>query len=195
MENAIGTTPGVKIGETLFKLRDYTPIPLIILVLLFAKPNIVSTTVGTLIIVAGELFRIYSVSFIGSISRTRKDQTGAKLVTEGPFSWMRNPLYVGNFFICMGFAIFSAHALIIVLTAALFAFQYYYIVLYEENLLTQVFSAEYADYKIRVPAWVPKSLPKIEEITIPTELGKALRSERRTLLAIVALLALILATV
>ncbi|MGE0172323.1 MAG: isoprenylcysteine carboxylmethyltransferase family protein [Oligoflexales bacterium] len=188
------TTPGVKIGETLFKLRDYTPIPLIILVLFVAKPNIVTATLGTLLIVWGELFRIYSVSFIGSISRTRKDQTGSKLVTEGPFSWMRNPLYVGNFFICIGFAVFSANIFVMVLTALLFGFQYYYIVMYEENLLTQVFNGEYAEYKTRVPAWFPRRFPKVEEITIPTDLGKALKSERRTLLTIVSLLGLILAT-
>src|SRR3989338_4039911 len=99
---------GSDIGEKLFRARDYTPVPFLILALLFEQPKVGFVALGCFFIVFGELIRIYSVSFIGGISRTRKGSLGAKLVTEGAFSIVRNPLYVGNFFIILGVCLFSS---------------------------------------------------------------------------------------
>ena len=95
-------TQSSSLGETFFKYRDYTPIPLILIVLFVAKPSVFTATLGTIVLTFGELFRIYSVAFIGSISRTRKESLGNQLITSGPFKWVRNPLYLGNFFIVFG---------------------------------------------------------------------------------------------
>jgi protein-S-isoprenylcysteine O-methyltransferase Ste14 len=175
-------------------LRDYTPIPLIVLLLFLSYPTIWSATLGLILIVAGELLRIYSVSFIGSISRTRKERTGGKLITEGPFGYVRNPLYVGNFFICLGFAVYGSSWIVIALTVLLFAIQYFFIVKYEENLLAKVFGPEYDEYRRTVPAWFPMRMPRIEEIDNPPALGKALKSEKKTLMSITLLIALLVVT-
>ncbi len=179
-------------GSMLFQWRDYTPIPLILLALFFNGPTVLSATLGCISIAFGELFRIYSVAFIGGISRTRKGSLGGALVQEGPFAWVRNPLYVGNFFIAMGFAIFSGSFLVILLTGLLFAMQYHFIVQYEEGLLLKRFGESYLQYKYTVPPWIPASLPKCEDIPSPPVLGAALRSERRTLSAIVGILLLLI---
>jgi protein-S-isoprenylcysteine O-methyltransferase Ste14 len=181
--------PVAEIGEKLFQWRDYTPIPLIIVLLFAARPNAASATVGTLIIVFGELIRIYSVAFIGSVSRTRNVATvGGGLITSGPFAVVRNPLYVGNFFICFGIAVFSGKPWLVVLTALLFGLQYYAIVRHEERLLVSRFGRDYEAYMGAVPAWVPASLPALESIEWPASFSPALRSERRTLTAIFAIL-------
>lgn len=184
----------VEIGQKLFEWRDYTPIPLILLVLFTAEPSVRSATLGTLLAIAGELVRVYSVAFIGSISRTRNtSSTGSGLITRGPFSWVRNPLYVGNFFITFGMAVFSGISWVMVLTVLLFAFQYYAIVKYEEKLLTERFGAEYEAYMKTTPAWFPSRLPSLEGLEWPDTFTPALRSERRTLTAIgIMLLALVL---
>jgi len=184
----------VEIGEKLFEWRDYTPIPLIVLVLFCAEPSVRSATAGTLLAIAGELLRIYSVAFIGSISRTRNtSSTGSGLITRGPFSWVRNPLYVGNFMISFGMSVFSGVSWLMVLTVALFAFQYYAIVKYEEKLLTERFGAEYEAFMKTTPAWFPSRLPSLESLEWPDTFTPALRSERRTLAAIgIMLLALVL---
>jgi protein-S-isoprenylcysteine O-methyltransferase Ste14 len=134
------------------------------------------------------------VAFIGSVSRTRNTSTtGGNLITTGPFSYVRNPLYVGNFFITLGVAVFGGVAWLIALTVLAFGFQYFCIVKYEEKLLVGRFGKEYQDYMSTVPAWVPARLPSLETIEWPTTFSPALRSERRTLSAIVViLLALVL---
>ncbi|MBM4252857.1 MAG: isoprenylcysteine carboxylmethyltransferase family protein [Deltaproteobacteria bacterium] len=177
------------IGERLFEWRDYTPIPLIALVLFACEPSVKSAVLGTLIVVLGELVRIYSVAFIGSVSRTRNVETaGSALITSGPFSYVRNPLYVGNFLITVGLAVFSGVGWIVFVAAALFGFQYYCIVKHEERLLVGRFGTAYEEYMTQVPPWVPTKWPTLENLEWPTTFSPALKSERRTLLAIAFML-------
>lgn len=179
----------VDLGERFFEWRDYTPIPLIVLVLFACEPTVRTAVLGTLLTVAGELIRIYSVAFIGSVSRTRNVETaGAALITGGPFAFVRNPLYVGNFFITLGLAVFGGVTWIICLAAFLFSFQYYCIVKHEERLLVGRFGQAYEDYMTVVPAWIPTKWPTLETIEWPTNFSPALRSERRTLLTIAFML-------
>ena len=191
MNNVEQTDSTVQIGKWFFKYRDYTPIPLIIILLIWSEPTVLSATLGVLAICFGELFRIYSVSFIGTISRTRSDSTGQKLVDSGPFAIVRNPLYVGNFFVSIGFAVFSGEFWIVVLTALLFAVQYYYIVKYEEANLMKIFGETYHDYRSRVPAFIPRMFPKLEAVQWPVEYSHAIKSEKSTLTTIFALLGLL----
>ena len=185
------TTTDQSLGHTLFKYRDYTPVPLVLLLLIVADPSVFSATLGTCLVIFGELIRIYSVAFIGSISRTRKESLGDNLITKGPFALVRNPLYVGNFFITFGIGIFSGHLWFAVLAAAFFYFQYNHIVAYEEGLLERKFGKEFRAYKDEVPAWVPKAVPRLEEMEWPDSYTTALKSETRTLTAIGAALLLL----
>jgi protein-S-isoprenylcysteine O-methyltransferase Ste14 len=181
----------VEIGEWFFRFRDYTPIPLIILLLIYGQPTVMTATLGLFLITMGELFRIYSVGFIGTVSRTRSDSTGARLITSGPFAYVRNPLYIGNFGITAGFGLYGGVVWIFLLTVFLFWLQYFFIVSYEENLLNDKFGEEYDLYKQRVPRWLPEALPKLEEILWPDTFSPALKSEKRTLTTIFVLIFLL----
>lgn len=183
---------GSDIGEKLFRARDYTPVPFLLLALFFERPKVGCVALGCFLIVLGELIRLYSVSFIGGISRTRKGSLGAKLVTEGAFALVRNPLYIGNFFIILGVCLFSSVPWLIVLGVSFFVAQYYFIVQYEEGLLEERFGEEYHSYKMSVPAWIPKSLPNLEEIKWPESFSPAIRSEKRTFTAIAVVLVLLI---
>ena len=181
-----------EIGEKLFRARDYTPIPFLILALLFERPKVTGVALGCLLIVFGELIRIYSVSFIGGISRTRKGSLGEKLVNDGAFAIVRNPLYVGNFFIILGVSLFSSVPWLIFLGVSFFICQYYFIVQYEEALLEERFGEEFFMYKEAVPAWIPKQVPDLDEIQWPLSFSPALRSEKRTFTAILVVLLLLI---
>ncbi len=184
-------TGEIGIGAKFFRYRDYTPLPLILMFLLFEKVSVLSAVLGILTIGFGELIRIYSVAFIGSISRTRKNRTGGRLIQEGPFSYVRNPLYVGNFLITTGIAIFTGNFFLIILAAVLFAVQYYYIVKYEEDLLLKTFGDEYVQYANNVPPWIPDRRVVLDEIAWPDTFAPAIRSESKTLMAIFAMVGLL----
>ena len=112
---------------------------------------------------------------------------------EGPFQWVRNPLYVGNFFIAFGFSLFSGKLWFVLLMVIAFAVQYYFIVLYEETRLAEVFGEEYLDYQTRVPAWVPRRIPPLEDWKAPGDgYTKSIKSERRTFMSIGAMFLVLL---
>lgn len=182
----------LEIGERLFQLRDYTPVPLILLMWVVAKPTVLSATLGMLVITAGELIRLYAVSFIGGVSRTRTSSTNQHLVTDGAFSIVRNPLYVGNFLITTGIALYTGQPWLVLLAAALFGFQYYYVVIYEESLLTKKFGDEYESYKKQVPPWIPTKVPQLAELPWPETFGPAIKSEKRTATAIAIVLLILM---
>ena len=186
--------PGlIAIGEKLFQWRDYTPLPLIVVLLLIAEPTATSATLGLFCIIFGELIRLYGVSFIGAVSRTRSHSVGQKLVTGGPFRYVRNPLYVGNFFLSTGISIYGGVGWFVLFAMAMTAFQYHCIVQFEEKLLGDIFGDEYKEYCTTVPRWLPKKMPSLDNIEWPRDVGIAFRSERKTFAAIaVMVLALML---
>ena len=172
-------------GEVLFKWRDYTPIPLILVALIFAKPTVLSLLGGFFVSLVGELFRLYSVAYIGTISRTRSYSNG-KLIQSGPFSGLRNPLYLGNLIICVGIGLSTLNPLVLGLIVALFYAQYIPIVAWEERKLTNIFGPEYLAYQALVPQrWFPslRCLVSAKFWQKPEDWAPAWKSEKRTLLA------------
>src|SRR5512135_203092 len=95
------------IASNFFKYRSYTPIPFVILMLLFAYPNIWSLILGFILALSGELLRLWGVSWAGSETRTTGAVGGSYLIISGPFSHLRNPLYLGNILMYTGLGIMS----------------------------------------------------------------------------------------
>src|SRR5690606_2311107 len=91
----------------IFKYRSYTPIPFVIVMLLFENANIWSLVIGFLIALSGEAFRLWGVSWAGSETRTTGTVGGTFLIISGPFAHVRNPLYVGNILMYTGLGIMS----------------------------------------------------------------------------------------
>lgn len=177
-----------RMGELLFKLRDYTPIPIVILALLFARPSLASLAGGLLVALLGEAARTYGVAFIGSISRTRSYSNG-ELVREGPFALLRNPLYFGNLVLSLGLAIMSGVIWLPFVVIVFFYGQYIPIVAWEERKLKNIFGDAYARYQTEVPnRWFPslRVLLKGGWYRAPDTWAPALKSEKRTLTAVFA---------
>lgn len=175
-----------KAGEILFRLRDYTPIPIIVLAILFATPTWLSLSVGALVAIVGELLRTYGVAYIGTISRTRSYSNG-QLVQEGPFALLRNPLYFGNLVLSVGLSLMSNVAWLPFLVIVVFYAQYVPVVAWEEKKLTNIFGDSYRKYCETVPnRWFP-SLGRIKATSLyaaPQSWGPAFKSEKRTLTSV-----------
>ena len=110
---------------------------------------------GIALVAAGESLRLWAVRHIGVISRTRSDRLGP-LVATGPFGHIRNPLYVGNVALWVGFALSAHLPSVAALIAVVMAVEYHAIVRWEEALLSARRGEEYRAYMTRVPRWVPR---------------------------------------
>lgn len=179
----------LKIGEFLFKFRDYTPIPFIIVMIVFCSTSHVSLAIGTFLMILGELIRIKGVSHIGGISRTKTYSTGQKLIVSGPFAHVRNPLYIGNFFLSVGLVIVAnVHPAFTLLFIIFFFVQYIPIVRWEESNLKNRFGDEFTEYMKSVPRWIPSVTKKMESnIKVNGEYKEAIKSEKNTLAAAILL--------
>jgi protein-S-isoprenylcysteine O-methyltransferase Ste14 len=131
----------------------------------FGKPSAFSVAMGMPLALAGELIRCWAVGYSGVT--TRGDAVEApKLVSAGPYAYVRNPLYVGNFVTAAGFAIAftgrntAAQRLALIGgSLAIMAGVYATIVPHEEDFLRGQFGETFERYCERVPRVVPQLEP------------------------------------
>jgi len=152
----------LKIGNFLFKHRSFTPIPLIALVFIIFKPvdlnekNIILNLGGLFISILGETIRIIAVgfSFTGTSGRETFLRADA-LNTTGIYAIVRNPLYIGNFFMFTGIVIVFSNVFAVLVFALFLILQYYFIILSEENFLTKKYGESYETYCSQVRRILP----------------------------------------
>jgi protein-S-isoprenylcysteine O-methyltransferase Ste14 len=138
-----------------------------------------------MLVVAGELVRLWSVRHIGVISRTRSERLGP-LVATGPFAIVRNPLYLGNGALWVGFALLAGMPWMVPIVICTLALEYHAIVRWEEQMLEARWGEPYRRYLAKVPRWIPRpTLRKIDDRPVGSW-KDTLFSERGTLLAIAA---------
>jgi protein-S-isoprenylcysteine O-methyltransferase Ste14 len=161
------------------------PVPFVLVtVLVPASPALRWWAVGFVLIIIGEWVRLAGVAAAGTVTR-RRSRAVQRLVTYGIFGWVRNPLYVGNFFIWMGFVVISGVWWFLPLAIIIFAIEYTLIVAYEEGVLESIFGEEYLAYKRTTPRWVPRPPKEPEEGA--HNWGEAWKSEISTFLQYAAL--------
>ena len=170
-----------RIGARLFRHRGW--LPLLFLGIPLVMPG--STTpfrweIGLGLIAIGEAIRLAGVAAAGSVTR-RRSRNVKRLVTYGIFAWCRNPLYVGNFLVWMGFVVISGVLWFLPIAIVLFAVEYELIVRYEEGVLESTFGAEYLQYKSTTPRWLPRP-PRGEVRKGEHDWGEAWKSEISTFL-------------
>jgi protein-S-isoprenylcysteine O-methyltransferase Ste14 len=150
----------VRAGAWLFRRRTSIPIPLALALLLIPADDSARSRqlilLGTACVIAAESLRLWAVHHIGVISRTRSDRLGP-LVSTGPFAIVRNPLYLGNIVLWVGFAVSARLLWLVPVFLAVLSLEYHAIVRWEEQLLESRRGEEYRAYAARVPRWWPAS--------------------------------------
>jgi protein-S-isoprenylcysteine O-methyltransferase Ste14 len=94
---------------------------------------------------------------IASLTRAgttaRPDQGADRLVTDGPFRWRRNPIYMGDVLILLGIAELT-HNIWFAILAPVFALAVFWLAIVpEERHLEERFGQAYVDYKARTRRW------------------------------------------
>ena len=106
----------------------------------------------------GFLIRIYTVGYSrpNTSGRNTKHQVADELNTTGIYSIVRNPLYVGNFFMWLGIAMLTGNFWFII-AFILFYFLYYERIIFtEEEFLKKKFGDTYLKWSRKTPVIVPK---------------------------------------
>jgi protein-S-isoprenylcysteine O-methyltransferase Ste14 len=109
------------------------------------------------------VFALGSVWLVSAAVRTLGKQwslaarvlEGHKLITSGPYSVVRNPIYTGMFGMLLATALAISHWIGLVIAIAVFTIGTVIRVRSEEKLLREAFGDEFEAFARRVPAVVP----------------------------------------
>jgi protein-S-isoprenylcysteine O-methyltransferase Ste14 len=137
-------------GRIAQKLRVPAGTILGIVFLLLMHPSVRSLWIGGCMALLGSLIRIWSAGHI---------QKGRALARGGPYSFTRNPLYLGSFLMALG-VLLAGQAYWLLLPFGIFFLGVYYPVMKrEEQELLGGYGADFLEYAREVPLFIPRMLP------------------------------------
>jgi protein-S-isoprenylcysteine O-methyltransferase Ste14 len=136
-------------ADAVAKLRVPSGFLLVAAFAWLAAPDLHSLAIGVPVSIAGLLLRAWAAGHLAKNS---------ELATGGPYSYVRNPLYVGTLLVAAGLVIATRRIELAVLFAIVFLFVYLPVIQNEEQHLRKLFPS-YANYARRVPALVPYKAP------------------------------------
>lgn len=186
-------------GEWLFRWRSYIPLVLLgVLVLALRDFSYFGGSHGWDI--AWDIFCI-GVAFAGlavratavgcaparTSGRNTHGQVAGTLNTTGMYSIVRHPLYLGNYLMWLGIALFPHNMWVPVVVSLLFFLYYERIMLAEERFLRQEFGAAFEAWAARTPAFIPRFAQWVRP-SLPFSLRHVLKREYSGFFAIVAIM-------
>ena len=185
-----------KTGNWLFRWRSYLPVVLLAVPLLamnryeYFENNEELNNLWQWVCLGvstwGLLIRIFTICHTpeATSGRNTKEQIAETLNTSGIYSIVRNPLYLGNFFIILG-GILIFHQWIGVLIYILIFWLYYERIIFaEEAYLIKKFGKSYLDWSSKTPAFIPKFW-QYRKAEFPFSIRRILRQEYNSLLGII----------
>jgi len=118
--------------------------------IVLARPSALTLSIGGSIAVIGLLIRAWAAGHIHKFE---------KLAVTGPYSFTRNPLYLGSFILAVGFTVAAGVWWLALITAALFLGIYFPVMRVEEQDLRERFKGEFDEFAENVPLFFPRPTP------------------------------------
>ena len=106
-------------------------------------------SLGLVLVAVSALGRLWSSMYIAGYKQGR-------LITEGPYSVVRNPLYVFSFIGAVGLGFSSERLVILVVLVIAFLLYYPRVVAGEEEYMREKHGQAYDDYHERTPRFIPR---------------------------------------
>lgn len=114
--------------------------------------------VGLVLLTAGIVLREWAVTVLGKHFTVRVQvREKAKLVTQGPYNYIRHPSYTGSLLIFIGLSLAVGSWLGTLLALAVNLIAYKYRIRVEEEALQEAFGSDYEEYKKRTWKLFPGS--------------------------------------
>lgn len=115
----------------------------------FSEPSPLALSCGLPVSLAGLALRAWAA---GNLAKNQR------LATQGPYAFLRNPLYIGTLLVAAGLVAASRSIALGAVFAAVFFLIYLPVIQLEEQHLRGIFP-EYARYASQVPALLPRLVP------------------------------------
>jgi protein-S-isoprenylcysteine O-methyltransferase Ste14 len=111
--------------------------------------------IGLVVVAAGAGVSCFAAA-IFQARETTKDPYGkpTALVVQAPYTWTRNPMYLGLATALMGLAIFFASIAMLLAPAVFFVVIDRMVIPQEEEKMERLFGQDYVAYKDRVRRWI-----------------------------------------
>ena len=126
--------------------RQWFAILFVLLVSWLGDTNLTLLYAGAAVAAVGELIRMWAS---GHVKKNKE------LATDGPYAYVRHPLYVGNILILVGYSVASNMWWSFVLMAFLSWFYYPPAISYEDNKLKKIFGEQWIEWSQNIHALIP----------------------------------------
>jgi len=126
----------------------------------------------------------------GTSGRNTRAQIADVLNTTGWYSVVRHPLYVGNYFMWLGVALFPRNAWLVIVVSLAFWLYYERIMFAEEAFLRQQFGDTFETWAAQTPAFIPNFRRWVSP-KLPFSWKMVLRREYSGLYGVIASLTLL----
>ena len=155
-------------GNWLFRRRGYLPLLLFPLLLVAARGSTYPSEdhrldvawegVCLLLALTGLALRVATVGFVprDTSGRNTRGQLAGSLNTSGFYSVVRHPLYLGNYLMWLGVALFPRSWWAPVIVSLVFWLYYERIMFAEEEFLRRKFGPLYTSWAAITPAFLPR---------------------------------------
>ena len=120
---------------------------LLVVVLIFSTPDVMSITIGFFLLLGGSLYRAWSTGFLPE---------GDDFPKSGPFSLSRNPKVFGNFLIGLGVAVGGNHITSYLIFILYFIAFFPLAVIRKHRRLEKRFGEKYIDWAQKTNTFIPR---------------------------------------
>lgn len=188
-------------GNWLFRWRSYLPLTVIGIFLLALREyeypghsehlDHLWEALCLLVSFVGLGIRVFTIGHTpgGTSGRNTKKQVADTLNTTGIYSITRNPLYLGNFFMGLGIALFAHLWWLALIYILVFWLYYERIIFAEEVYLRNKFGADYLEWANKTPVFIMNlRIQEYRKPNLPFSLKNVLRREYNGFFAVIVTL-------
>lgn len=142
----------------------------------YARPLHIVFAFAAFLCILCALIRTWAAAYLRSAVVHDHALHSEKLVADGPFRRVRNPLYLGGVLLAAGFGFLAARTGWFVMTFGLLLF-YYRLIFREEAALTASQGESFRAYCSAVPRFFPALLPRVPSSGAKPRWGQAFAGE------------------
>ena len=155
----------IPVGKVVFANRLLLGLFVVAIAAFFVRPAYPGSAeedvvkgISVILVIAGVILRAWAAGCAGNHTRTSNIEAG-KLATNGPYAFVRNPIYLGSIVLGVGMVGIIGDWRLSPLCVGTFAALYFVIIPAEEEFLRREYPLEYKVYCGNVRRLLPRFMP------------------------------------